>query len=149
MSDKSDLLQALTELGEIFEEHENTRAKQNEDWWNSLSEEEREDAFYAVVKRLHKGELKDTGSYRHVLYSVFGFGLHMYGEGMSCGYLDLHNSIYSQQEIDNLKQTSYQSGYSEAIENMLELLDNALANGYRQHEYQELVDQLTILKEEH
>lgn len=65
----------------------------NNTWWNNLSESERENAFYAVVKRIHKGEIEVQGSYRYVLYDVFGFGGHMYEAGMDCGYLELHNRI--------------------------------------------------------
>jgi len=66
----------------------------NDTWWTGLSEKEREDAFYAVCKRLHQGELKDRGSYRYVLYNIFGFSPNMYVRGMDCGFMALHNAIY-------------------------------------------------------
>jgi hypothetical protein len=47
------------------------------------------------VRRIHKGEVEDRGSYRHVLYSVFGFGPEAYTLAQGAGYLDIHNSIVS------------------------------------------------------
>ena len=78
--------------------------QENDAWWNSLSETEREDAFYAVVKRIHDGEIKQQGSYRYILYDVFGFDMSMYGRGMDCGFLELHNRIMSEEEEATLLQ---------------------------------------------
>lgn len=94
-----ELMQRLRE--DMETEKEEYEAKNNE-WWNSLSEEEREDAFYAVVKRIHKAEFIDKGSYRYALYDVFGFDPSMYARGMDCGFMDLHNAI----EIDEDKGTT-------------------------------------------
>lgn len=68
-------------------------AKDNDDWWNNLSEEEREKAFYAVCKRIHKADIEKAGSYRYALYQVFGFDMSMYSVGMDAGYMDIHNNI--------------------------------------------------------
>lgn len=73
---------------------ESARYEQEVDaWWNQLSKEDRERAFYAVVSRIHKGEMVDRGSYRYVLYDIFGFDVSMYSRGMDCGYMALHNAI--------------------------------------------------------
>jgi hypothetical protein len=103
MSDKKSLLESLSELGEQHEESRLRYEAENDAWWDSLSEEEREDAFYAVVKRIHKAEIIDRGTYRYALYDVFGFDAGMYGLGMDCGYMTLHNSIYSPEEIRDLR----------------------------------------------
>lgn len=91
---KDKLFEALSELGKIQEEIHAQYEAENDAWWNSLSEREREDAFYAVVKRIYKGDIIDKGSYRYVLYDVFGFDAGMYGRGMDCGYMHIHNAIY-------------------------------------------------------
>ena len=97
------------ELSEIKQELEKKRKRvkvyedDNDTWWNGLSEAEREDAFYAVVKRIHKSELKDKGSYRHALYDVFGFGPNMYTSGMDCGFMALHNAIFDGEELIAMK----------------------------------------------
>lgn len=103
MSDKKSLLETLTELGEQHEESRLHYEAENDAWWDALSEEEREDAFYAVVKRIHKAEIVDRGTYRYALYDVFGFDAGMYGRGMDCGFMTLHNSIYTAQEIRDLR----------------------------------------------
>ena len=84
------------EIGEAMEVERQEYETANNEWWNSLSEAERESAFYAVVKRIHKAELIDKGTYRWTLYDVFGFDPSMYSRGMDCGFMDLHNAI----EID-------------------------------------------------
>jgi hypothetical protein len=88
------ILETLSELGKLYEESSRAYEAENDAWWNNLSEKEREDAFYAVVKRIYKGEIVEKGSYRYVLYDVFGFDFHMYARGMDCGYMYLHNAIF-------------------------------------------------------
>ena len=104
MSDeRKKALQELSDLGQEMEKHREAYEADNDAWWNGLSEQEREDAFYAVVKRMHKAELQDKGSYRHALYSVFEFDPGMYGRGMDCGYMALHNAIFDGEELVSMK----------------------------------------------
>ena len=86
-------LDTLAEIGQEMEKHREQYEADNDAWWNGLSEKEREDAFYAVCKRIHKAELQDKGTYRYGLYDVFGFDPGMYKAGMDCGYMALHNAI--------------------------------------------------------
>jgi hypothetical protein len=92
-------LQQLSDIGQEMEKARKVYEHDNDTWWNALSETEREDAFYAVCKRLQQGELKKRGSYRYVLYDVFGFGPGMYLAGMDCGFMALHNAIYNSEEL--------------------------------------------------
>lgn len=103
MTNKANLLEVLSSASNEWEEATKEYEAKNETWWNSLTEAEREDAFYAVVKRIYQGEIIDRGSYRYVLYSVFGFGPQMYAQGMDCGYLELHNAIYTHEEMRELR----------------------------------------------
>lgn len=91
------------EIQTIFEEARERYEKEADNFWNSLSYEDKCNAFHAVVSRVYRGEVQERGSYRHVLYSVFGFEPDMYGRGMDCGYLELHNSIYTKEEIEEQK----------------------------------------------
>ena len=91
--DKKKLLEGLQELQEAQQKSRKDYEIMNDAWWNGLSEEEREWAFYAVCKRIHKAELKDRGTYRWALYDVFEFDMSMYGRGMDCGFMALHNAI--------------------------------------------------------
>lgn len=98
MSDKEKALDGLAKLSQQMEESRKQYEAENDAWWNGLTEKEREDAFYAVVKRICKAELKDQGSYRYALYDVFGFNEGMYMRGMECGFIDLHNSIIDEDQ---------------------------------------------------
>lgn len=95
-SDKwQELSKAMQEAQEIYEQ-------EAEDFWNNLSYEDKLRAFYAVSKRIHKGDVEDKGSYRYVLYEIFGFEMESYGIGMDCGYMDIHNSIRTPDEIESI-----------------------------------------------
>jgi len=88
MNDKS-----LDELRESMLKAREKYEAENDAWWEGLTEQEREDAFFAVVKRIHKADLQDGGSYRYALYNIFGFDPGMYVKGMDCGYMAIHNAI--------------------------------------------------------
>jgi len=83
----------LLELRQIYRESADLYKLEANTFWDGLSEDDKLKAFYSVVSRIYKGEIKDKGSYRYVLYDVFGFGPEAYGLGMECGYLYLHNAI--------------------------------------------------------
>ena len=72
--------------------------QEQEEYWNSLSKDDQLKAFCAVVRRIVQGELRDKGSYRWVLYDVFGFGPEAYVRGMDCGFMALHNAIVTDKE---------------------------------------------------
>lgn len=103
MSEKNKLLDSLAELGRLQEQARKEYEAKNDQWWNGLTEQEREDAFYAVIKRMYKAEVKDRGTYRWALYDVFGFDPGMYGRGMDCGYMALHNMIFDSFELEAMK----------------------------------------------
>lgn len=67
-------------------------------WWSDMPIEDKERAFYSVVKRIYENELVQQGSYRYILYDVFGFEPHMYMAGMDCGFMALHNAIKTNEE---------------------------------------------------
>ena len=103
MKDKKELLEGLDELREIQQKAHAEYEAKNDAWWNGLTEEEREDAFYAVIKRMYKAEVVDRGTYRWALYDVFGFDPGMYGRGMDCGYMTLHNMLFDAFELEAMK----------------------------------------------
>jgi hypothetical protein len=100
---QSEALDALTELSQEMEKTRKQYEADNDDWWNGLTEQEREDAFYAVCKRIHQAELQDRGTYRYALYDVFGFDISMYGRGMDCGYMAIHNAIFDGEDLQAMK----------------------------------------------
>jgi hypothetical protein len=99
-------LQELSDISQQFEKARLEREAKNDAWWNGLTEAEREDAFYAVCKRIHKGDLQDNGSYRYVLYQTFGFDHGMYVDGMNCGYMAIHNAIFDGEELQRMKSVT-------------------------------------------
>ena len=90
---KEELYDDISKLSQLMEESRIQYEAENDAWWNGLTEQERQDAFYAVCKRIHQAELIDKGSYRYALYDVFGFDEGMYRKGMYCGYMNIHNAI--------------------------------------------------------
>jgi hypothetical protein len=84
---------SLDKLQKIYSEAHIEYDKDAEKFWDNLSYADKLMAFYIVTKRIHKGDIIDRGSYRHVLYDVFGFDMDSYIVGMDSGYMDVHNSI--------------------------------------------------------
>jgi len=103
MTDKNKFLETMTEIGQEMEKARDEYEKQNEAWWNGLSEQEREDAFYAVCKRIWQADGIDNGTYRYALYEVFGFDPGMYGRGMDCGYMAIHNAVFDGEELQKMQ----------------------------------------------
>lgn len=81
------------ELTNAFSSAMNQIEAEQETFWNSLSKEDQLKVFCAVVRRIYEGEIVDEGSYRHVLYSTFGFGPEAYAPAQCAGYLTIHNLL--------------------------------------------------------
>lgn len=86
---------SIAEFHNLFMEAMNQLELEQEQYWNSLTKEQQLLAFCAVARRIHKGDIVDKGSYRYVLYQVFGFGPEAYAPAQLAGYLDIHNSIFT------------------------------------------------------
>ena len=137
MSDdkKEKLFEALDELREAQQKaHEEYEAK-NEAWWNGLTEEEREWAFYAVIKRMYQAEVTDRRSYRGSLYDVFGFDTGMYSRGMKCGYFALHNMIFDSFELSAMKNVTRFEVIDDKGRSYVEYLDNDEGIEYSLQDY--------------
>ena len=99
-------LDGLAKLSQELEKSRKIYEHDNDTWWNGLSETEREDAFYAVVKRIFKADIKDRGTYRWALYDVFGFDGGMYMRGMDCGYMAIHNAIGDGEDYQKMRHVN-------------------------------------------
>lgn len=86
-------LDELTELGQEMQRAADEYRRDTDAWWNNLSVEDQQRAFFSVCSRLYQGEIVEQRSYRGVLYDVFGWGPEAYILGMECNYIDLHNAI--------------------------------------------------------
>lgn len=78
--------------------------KEAEEAWDSLDYDWKLRVFYAVCKRIHKGDVVDKGTYRYVLYDVFGFDVDAYSVGMQAGYMAIHNAIVDIDELQELRK---------------------------------------------
>ena len=103
---REEALDALAELSQEMEKSRKIYEHDNDTWWNGLTEQEREDAFYAVCKRIWKADGIDNGTYRYGLYDVFGFDPGMYMRGMDCGYMAIHNAIFDGEELQRMKRVN-------------------------------------------
>ena len=92
----------LVQLGKEMTDSMSEFRKEVNEWWDKLPYEDRLKAFHAVTNRIHEGELVNRGSYRHVLYDVFGFDFDAYIIGMDSGYIDIHNAIYDEETLQKI-----------------------------------------------
>lgn len=81
------------EASDAFDAAMRRSEQEQEAFWNSLSKEDQLKAFCAVMRRIRQGDLRDRGSYRYVLYTVFGFGPEAYIPAQDAGYMAIHNSL--------------------------------------------------------
>jgi hypothetical protein len=95
-------LDKLEEVSNAFNEAMKRIEEAQEEYWNSLTKEQQLDAFCAVVRRIHKGDIEEKGSYRYVLYQVFGFGPESYVQAQNAGYLSIHNAIFTGDQEERL-----------------------------------------------
>lgn len=96
---RQEVLDALVESGTVFSKAMNEYQGSCNSYWNSLNPEEQLMAFCAIVERLIQGELEHKRSYRGILYDVFGWGPEAYATAQYAGFLDLHNSIYTFEDL--------------------------------------------------
>ena len=87
------------EMSEAFTKAANDYQKECMDFWNSLPQDDRLKLFCAVCELLYEGEIKQRGTYRYVLYDVFGFGPEAYATAQHAGYLSLHNAIFDGETV--------------------------------------------------
>lgn len=99
--DSEKFLDTLESFSKAFNEAMDSIEKESEEFWNSLSKDDQLKVFCAVSRRIHKGEIVDNGSYRYVLYQIFGFGPEAYAPAQCSGYLDIHNAIVPSKESNN------------------------------------------------
>lgn len=92
--------ETLKRIQEDYKAAHDKYAAEVEAFWQDLSYADQLKAFYAVCSRIHKGDIVDQGSFRYVLYEVFGFDMDSYIVGMDSGYMDIHNAIVVDKKED-------------------------------------------------
>lgn len=91
-------LKSLEEISQVFTEAMAKVEQGQEEFWNSLSQDQQLAALCAVARRIYKGDIEEKGTYRYVLYDVFGFGPEAYAPAQLAGYLAIHNAIMTPNE---------------------------------------------------
>ncbi|MBB00431.1 MAG: hypothetical protein CMN34_05830 [Saprospirales bacterium] len=76
-----------------MENHSKELMDRSEDWWQNASDEEREDAFLAVMSRLYDGAIVDKKSISDTLSDIFEFDYHMEVFCMVCGFDELYEKM--------------------------------------------------------
>ena len=118
------LLEALSGFSEVFRESMSKIEEEEEEYWESLTEEEKISVFCAVSRRIFEGEIEKRGTYRYVLYDVFGFGPEAYARAQNAGYLSIHNSIvecgYSRKLLESFCEKNDVDNAEEKINNFLD-----------------------------
>lgn len=94
-------LEAFSEFSKVFNQAMEDYKKEQETWWSSLTPDQQLDALCCVSRRIVKGDVVDRGSYRYVLYDVFGFGPESYVPAQEAGYLTIHNLIHEGLQHDD------------------------------------------------
>lgn len=75
--------------------------------WDVLSEEQQQQMFYSVMKRLYQHRVLEGRSYRGTLYDGFGFSRgRAYSMGMECNFFDLHNMIHDALEYEAMEKVN-------------------------------------------
>ena len=103
---REEALQKLSDIGQVIEDSRLRFESKVDSWWDKLTDQEREWAFYSVCKRIWKADGVDNGTYRYALYDVFGFDPGMYTAGMDCGYMAIHNAIFDGEELQRMKNVN-------------------------------------------
>lgn len=102
---KKNRMDEMIAWGEEQGKDEERLHRQMDDWWNDLSKDNQQKAFFAVVKRLNEAECIEELSYRQTLGDKFGFEPEAYYMGLLCGFMNLHNSIASKEELSEMRMS--------------------------------------------
>jgi len=115
------------ELSNSFQRWEQELEEDHDKFWNGLSKDDQLKAFCSVMRRLHKAEIEEHGTYRYTLYDVFGFGHESYVEAQVSGFLAIHNAIWDGERLSKLidkLEDRVAAGFSEDGEKVKQIFNN-------------------------
>jgi hypothetical protein len=115
------------ELANSFQQWEQDLEEDHDKFWNGLSKDDQLKAFCSVMRRLHRAEIEEHGTYRYTLYDVFGFGPESYVEAQVSGFLAIHNAIWDGERLGSLLdklEDRVATGFSEDTEKVKQIFDN-------------------------
>jgi hypothetical protein len=79
----------IAALREAWNHADLVQGAEDQAWWDSLTMDERAQAFRQICKLIYKADVRDKGSYRYAMYDVFNID---YGDGLK-HYMQIHNLI--------------------------------------------------------
>ncbi len=100
-------------MSRAWNEATNKWVAEMDEWWDELSAEDQQKAFYNVCRRIYDGDVIQKRSYRGVLYDTFGWGPEAYVLGMEARYMEIHNLLwdsvngdtkYTEQELKQINE---------------------------------------------
>ena len=115
------------ELSNSFQRWEQELEEDHDKFWNGLSKDDQLKAFCSVIRRLHRAEIEEHGTYRYTLYNVFGFGPESYVEAQVSGFLAIHNAIWDGERLSKLidkLEDRVAAGFSEDGEKVKQIFNN-------------------------
>jgi hypothetical protein len=89
-------------MNDDFQQYEKEFSEERKKFFQSLTKDQQLLVFCEVVHKLYKAEIIEKKSYRGVLYGEFGFDKNAYLLAQISNFLELHNSIVSEEENNNL-----------------------------------------------
>lgn len=89
------------EYMETIDQAKVTFEKESKDFYESLSYENKVKAIFHVVNMIYKNEYELNGTYRKLIYDLFGLDPDSYGILMDCGLLLIHNDLITVQTRDD------------------------------------------------
>lgn len=132
----------MEEFRKAWKEQQEQYKLEATELWNTLSYDDSLKLFYYVVSKIYQGDVLERGSYRYVLYDVFGFDMDSYTIGMDAKYLELHNIIYDGCDYGEFKFAKKVILKSEEGETVVEFPDSR----YLDFSFDKETDTLTIKK---
>ena len=115
------------ELSNGFQRWEQELEEDHDKFWNGLSKDDQLKAFCSVIRRLHRAEIEEHGTYRYTLYNVFGFGPESYVEAQVSGFLAIHNAIWDGERLGQLidkLEDRVAAGFNEDAEKVKQIFNN-------------------------
>ena len=115
------------ELSNSFQRWEVELEQDHDKFWNSLSKDDQLKAFCSVIRRLHKAEIEEHGTYRYTLYNVFGFGAESYVEAQLSGFMAIHNAMWDGERLSQLidkLEDRVAAGFSTDTEKVKQIFNN-------------------------
>ena len=118
------------EMSNKFTEAADNYQKEADELFWSLPYDDRLKVFCAISKLIYEGEIKDQGTYRHVLYENFKFGPDAYATAQHAGFLAIHNAIFDGENVKSYIKDFVTNHMNITDDNLDKQLDEFIAKRF-------------------